>query len=48
MEHSNTRRETTPKKKQEKNLSTKLREDSHMNKIPALKKKKKKKDSIPQ
>jgi hypothetical protein len=35
-ENSNTRREMTPWKKQECNLSTNLNEDSHMNKISNL------------
>jgi hypothetical protein len=36
MENCNTRRETTPKEKQEINLSTNLKEDSHTNLLPLL------------
>jgi hypothetical protein len=36
MENSNTRRETIPKKKQESNPSTNLKEDRHKNRIPTL------------
>jgi hypothetical protein len=36
MENSNTRRKTTPKKRQENNFPTNIREDIHMNRIPPL------------
>ena len=36
MENTNTRRETTPQKKQENNLSTNLKENSHKNRISTL------------
>ena len=36
MENSNTRRKTTPQKKQESNLSTNPKENSHINIIPYL------------
>ena len=36
MENSNTKRETTPSKKQESNLPTNPKEDSYTNKIPPL------------
>jgi hypothetical protein len=36
MENTNIRRETTPWKKQESNLSTNPKEDSHTNIIPPL------------
>jgi hypothetical protein len=36
MENFNTRRETTPYKKQESNLSTNPKEESHTNIIPPL------------
>jgi hypothetical protein len=36
MENYNTRRETTSQKKQESNLSTNPKEDSHINIIPPL------------
>ena len=36
MENYNTRRETTSQKKQESNLSTNPKEDSHINLIPPL------------
>jgi hypothetical protein len=36
MENHNTRREIMLKKKQENNLSTNLKQDSHMSKIPTL------------
>jgi hypothetical protein len=36
MEKTNTRRETTPQKKQESNLSTNPKEDSHTNIILPL------------
>jgi hypothetical protein len=36
MENTNARRETTPQKKQESNLSTNPKEDNHINIIPLL------------
>jgi hypothetical protein len=36
MENTNIRRETTPQKKQESNLSKNSKEDSHTNIIPPL------------
>jgi hypothetical protein len=36
MENTNTMRESTPSKKQESNLSTNPKEDSHTNIIPTL------------